>query len=673
MKPTGIRLKTSAAMLSAAMFSPAFAEPVTFEPIHITASRTQTDVTELSRNIEFLSSADIEQQQAASIPELLRYSPNIDLVGGPRSSVQSVNIRGLGGDRVLQLVDGVRQNFVSGHRPSYFLEPELLKSVEVIRGPASSLWGSGAVGGVVSQNTKTASDLLAGRTFGGFIKQGWRSNDDRSVTTMALATQQEDIGVLVSGYYRDGNDIKLGNNDRLSGSSMRDKGVMGKFDWQLDDNQHLTLNVRSSRDEGNVPSNGAAPFNDTSNFLIRRRNDTDHVSLDYRLNPHSDLINSQLLAYWNQTEMQEYRLSDLRADKTRIQTLGMSLNNQSTWQTVRWLYGVDAYQDKLSSSREGDNRPTPPDATTTIWGVYSEVHLPFAERWQLELGGRYDHFRTRASNLGDSRSDDAFSPSAALVWKTTEQWTMTLRYDEAFRAPTAEELYTTGTHFCITSTACNTFLPDASLKPEQAHNIELMTEFTDNDFWQQGDKLTFNAAIFRNHVDNFIEQQVDDPIFTSLPFPPFFSVDAGHTRYRNVDKARLTGGELGLNYQWAGYDIGLSYGRTRAENRKTGESLSGIPADKWVFNFAHTWAPTQLTAGLRLTHAEAQRRLPDNIDQQYDSYTVTDLYASWQPRQLDGLKLDLTVNNLTNRHYRMAFQALHMQGRDVRLTASYAF
>uniref|UniRef100_UPI003D2E7004 hypothetical protein n=1 Tax=Methylophaga lonarensis TaxID=999151 RepID=UPI003D2E7004 len=88
MKPTGIRLKTSAAMLSAAMFSPAFAEPVTFEPIHITASRTQTDLTELSRNIEFLSSADIEQQQAASIPELLRYSPNIDLVGGPRSSVQ---------------------------------------------------------------------------------------------------------------------------------------------------------------------------------------------------------------------------------------------------------------------------------------------------------------------------------------------------------------------------------------------------------------------------------------------------------------------------------------------------------------------------------------------------------------------------------------------------------
>lgn len=67
------------------------------------------------------------------------------------------------------------------------MDPELLSSVEVVRGPASSLWGSGAIGGVVSQNTKSAREMLdEGQSFGGYLKQGYETNGQRSKSSGAI-------------------------------------------------------------------------------------------------------------------------------------------------------------------------------------------------------------------------------------------------------------------------------------------------------------------------------------------------------------------------------------------------------------------------------------------------------------------------------------------------------
>jgi hemoglobin/transferrin/lactoferrin receptor protein len=125
--------------------------------------------------------------QAQSVAQTLLYEPNITTGGGPRAANQEVNIRGLTGNKVLQTVDGARQSFESGHRPSYFLDPELLASVEAVRGPVSSLWGSGALGGVVAQRTINAGDFLPGeRDLGGFVKTGFNSNNNQHTSTAAV-------------------------------------------------------------------------------------------------------------------------------------------------------------------------------------------------------------------------------------------------------------------------------------------------------------------------------------------------------------------------------------------------------------------------------------------------------------------------------------------------------
>lgn len=667
----------SVLLLSPLLVSTSHAQtPLQMEEIKITATRNAEQQELQSRNITFIDKAELDQVQATSVPQTVAHLPNVTLSGGPREDVQNVNIRGLGDNQVLQLVDGVRQNFMSGHRPTYFLDPELIKNVEVVKGPSSALWGSGALGGIISQNTIHAADLLGVRDFGGFIKQGYHSNSDKWLTTTALAGRMDSFDWLLSGFYRDGNEIELGNGENLEGSASRDKGVMAKVDWFIDDAQTATFNLRSSEVNGEVPSNGAADLS-SSNFMIHRENQSDHASVDYRLNPDNDWLNAQLMLYWNNTEMQEYRLSDRRADNTEIETLGLNLNNRTEMGNISFIYGVDGYQDKLSSSRGGLDRPTPPDATTEVWGAFTEVHIPFAEAWRLELGGRYDYFSTEAKNLNNDRSDNALSPSVALVWQTTDQLNLALRYDEAFRAPTAEELYTTGTHFCIdmpTSNDCNTFLPNPNLKPEEAHNIEFIADFNTQNVFAKQDRFGINGSVFYNNVDNFIEQRVDNPLFSFPIFLPFPVIDdAGQTTYNNVDKARLKGFELTFNYALNDFEAAVSYGQTRGEDKRTGEKLNGIPADKWVLDLSQRFFSRSVKTGLRVSHIETQNRTPADDSRDYDRYTLADIYATWEPVSMPDLKLDLSVNNLTDQYYRVAFQELYMPGRDVRLAVRYQF
>ncbi|MCX4192670.1 TonB-dependent hemoglobin/transferrin/lactoferrin family receptor [Methylophaga sp. OBS1] len=647
------------------------ADPLSLDKLEVSSTLAGFEYAN-TRHIESLEQQELDRRQAQSVPETVALLPNVSLRGGPRENLHTVNIRGLGANRVLQLIDGTRQNFESGHRPSYFLDPALLKRVEVIKGPVSSLWGSGALGGVISSETVHAADLLnGGENFAGFIKQGYNSNNDKWLTTTALAGRYGDVDLLVSGFYRDGNDIEIGGGDNLLNSAVRDRGMMAKMDWFIDPAQTATFNFRSSRVDGSVPSNGSAVPNDTSNFLIERENETDHASLDYRLNPDSHLINSKLKLYWNRTRMDESRISDDRPDDTKIRTLGINLNNRSDLGLVQLLYGIDGYQDKIDTSRGGVDRPVPPEATTDVWGAFVNMQMPLSQQWLVELGGRYDYFATEADNLNDDRSDNAFSPSAAISWLPTEDLRLTLRYDEAFRAPSAEELYTTGTHFTYGPFASNTFINDPNLDPEEAKNIELLLDYQLHDVFNSGDKVTWHASAFHNEVDNFIEQITTNYQQIFLPFDDdFYPLN---TEYRNVDEAQLVGFEIAVNYQWESWNTLVSYGQTRAQNKNTGEALSHIPADKWVVDLNKAWLADSLKTGFTITRVEAQRHLPTEISTDYDHYTLVDLYANWTPRDFENLTVDLTVNNLTDQKYIVAFEQLYMPGKDIRLGVRYDF
>lgn len=637
-----------------------------FKKVRVSATRIDTALDDVNRPVAVIDQDTINTMQAQSVAQVLRYEPNVTVFGGPRAGQQSVNIRGFTDEKVLQTVDGVRQDFNSGHRPRYYLDPALLKSVEVLKGPTSSLWGSGALGGVVAQTTVSARDLLKpNQNLGGLLSSGYNFNNNQTTTTAALAGRTAVIDWLVSGYVRDSDDLELGNGQTLQDSGSQDSGALVKAEWQIDDAQSLGINIRAAAVDGHIPNNGAA-LASSSNFVIDRQQRTSTVALDYTLNTRSPLVNASAKVYRNQVDMDEKRLSDSRADSTEQETYGLQLSNHSDFGAFSMLYGIDGYREDFSAQRSGANRPNPPEAITEVFGAFTEASMALNAKWSMTLGARYDDYRNEAQGFA-KRAENELSPSAALSYKATQWLSMTLRHDRAFRAPTAEELYTTGTHFCG-GPLCNTFIANPNLRPETAANTELLANMRFRGVFSD-DELRIDASVFENSVDDFIEQTVSGP----TAFGPRGPLNLGVTTFQNVDKARLRGAELSANYRLDALRVKLAYGQIRGEDKASGRSLSNIPADTLTADISYGFNNEQWRAGVRMTHAATQDRKPASDPNTYSGYTTGDLYATWSPQALPALNVGININNVSDRHYRRAFEQLFEAGREVITSVRYDF
>ncbi|GAB1119947.1 MAG: TonB-dependent hemoglobin/transferrin/lactoferrin family receptor [Shewanella algae] len=651
-----------------------------FDEVLVSATRIQEKVSESSRSAAVVGEEQLAEKQGDSVAEVLKTEANINIANGPRASAQQVEIRGLSGQRVLQTIDGARQNTSAGHRGTFFMDPELLSSVEVVRGPASSLWGSGAIGGVVSQNTKSAREMLdEGQSFGGYLKQGYETNGQRSKSSGAIYGAKGSIDWLLNGSYSDGDNIKAGNDNTLENSASRSRSGLAKFGWQLDEAQRLQLSGRINEISEAVPSN---PATDVSNSvpLVRRDSKDSNLTLDYSLAPSSNaLLDLDAKFYWNKTDYDENRLTKGQFDTTEYETLGFSIANRSQWQGLKLTYGLDGYRDQIETFRDDSGqsgqRPGNIDGESRVWGAFVAANIALGENWSLDPALRYDSFENESNNLGHSSDDDALSPSLALVWKTAPWLTLSARYDEAFRAPSVEEMYSSGTHYCIPpipnflpNGLCNTFEVNENLKAEKAKNKELKADMRFAEL-AGNDELVLSLSVFRNDVDDFIEQRVTNPLH-GIP-----GLEQ-NTRWDNVDKARLTGFELTGKYRINQTRLSLSYGQTEGKDRHDGGYLANIPANKLVLDLSQGIMAGDMKLGTRVSYNASQDRVPeDNPVNRYQDYTLWDVYLAWEPAMgtFEGLRVDFAIENIGDEEYIQAWQTLMDQGRNFKLSARYRF
>lgn len=161
---TPARSLISVAVLTA-LASAAQAEEVVVSdvPVVVTATRTSKTLDEAPSSIEVVDGKTLEREQPKTIGDALLDIPNVDVTAGESPVFTNVQIRGSDPDQITYLVDGVRQDnyTTSGNRPAFiFVDPELVKQVEVRRGGGSSLYGNGGIGGTLAVTTKSASDML---------------------------------------------------------------------------------------------------------------------------------------------------------------------------------------------------------------------------------------------------------------------------------------------------------------------------------------------------------------------------------------------------------------------------------------------------------------------------------------------------------------------------------
>ncbi len=160
------RMVLTAGVSALALAAPAMAETDTglgdeaSDVIVVTATRTQLTNFDYPGLTSVISLEALDQNRPSDLIELLEDIPALEVSGGPRRTGQTLSLRGLGRENVTLLIDGARQNFNSAHDGVLFLDPSLLGRVESVRGSASSLYGSGAAGGVVAFETLEADDIL---------------------------------------------------------------------------------------------------------------------------------------------------------------------------------------------------------------------------------------------------------------------------------------------------------------------------------------------------------------------------------------------------------------------------------------------------------------------------------------------------------------------------------
>src|SRR6218665_1259262 len=207
------------------------------EAIVVTSTRTATGVYDTLSGSSALTEDDLHTRYLnARLPDILTGIPGVSTQTSADDPGVAINLRGLQDfGRVNVLVDGARQNFQkNGHEANgtFYMDTQMLKSVDVTRGPISSVYGSGAIGGVVSFTTVDADDIiLEGADKGARLRTTYDTNGEGPTLNAIGATRLgENADVLVGGTFQKLDDYESGGGQTVnSAQSMKSGLVKGRF------------------------------------------------------------------------------------------------------------------------------------------------------------------------------------------------------------------------------------------------------------------------------------------------------------------------------------------------------------------------------------------------------------------------------------------------------------
>lgn len=712
-------------LLALLLISPSLAlaaEPVTqFDTVSVTATRTEQTLLEVPSTVSVHSEREIDQQNAKNLKDVLRYEPGVSVSGtGSRFGLSGATIRGIGENRVLTQVDGVRiaqSNFFSPFQDvrGTYVDLDTIKQVEVLRGPASSLYGSDAIGGAISFLTKDAGDYLEdGDDLYARLKTGYDGSDDSWQRSATFAGRSGTVDGLLHLGRRDGQSTDTWGGNGGVGSS-REKAnpldyttenLLAKLGWDYADGDRVQFTYERYQDDAN--SNLLSDINPRATFTSpaildsqsKDSVDRDRFSLEHTMGL-SSLLADQLkwqLNYQestnNQKTLQQRRtttgINRIRSRDSQYEERLWSLNTQldksfelaDTRHHV--IYGAEVKRIEASNLRKGrevrldtgatvpppENFPVSdfPDPTSDSLGLFVQDTIEMG-RWTFMPGLRYDYFRQTPhvtssylnglpSETDPSRiTDDHFSPKMAVTYQLTEHESVYGQYAAGFRAPSPVNMYG---EFSNPQQGYQQ-IGNPDLKPETSNSFE---------FGLRGryDLGSFGVALFYNKYKDFISTEtVADPDGTGLlTFQP---LNLGKVTIRGAEAK----GDIKLDaFMPQGTRALGSIAYARGKNEETGQPLNSVDPLKAVLGLGYD-APSGIYGGqLTWTLVQAKDRVDHSgdadllINSQFETpgYGVLDLSGWWQITQ------EVSVNgglfNVTDQKY---WNWGDVQGRDTDSTS----
>ncbi|MDP3897175.1 MAG: TonB-dependent receptor [Mesorhizobium sp.] len=636
--------------------------------------------------VTVLEQADIDTIQPATIGEIIRDIPGVNVTGSDRLLGQSFNIRGIGapentgdGGRIIVNVDGAQKFYEQYRLGSFFSDPELYKKVEVLRGPASStLYGSGALGGVINFVTKDASDFIAEGDTGALrLKADFNSNRNGYLFSSVLAQRMGDNAeFLLTGNYRFADAYKTGNDTVIIGSNFRAWSGLAKGTFKVGDEGTLRLSYQhwdSDLEDQQLSQTSTAAF-----FGLIDRHVVDQTAIAAYENPFTDnnLLDVKVSASYSNTSNSQ-RNADLRASCSAgsfaivcdsdyaYETWQLNAQNTMEWAGDNWknfltIGSQTSFQTRQADAYFNTGVPFPvtfhPEGTDLKTGVFVQNEFTWDERLTLIPGVRLDwHRLTPDGNVIDpgtgmtalGSSDTAVSPKLAAHYKFNDTFAIFGSLAHTERFPTLDEVFST-------ASSSATFLPSLDLRKEKSNNIEAGFAVSGFDLFQAGDTGQIKVTGFHNDVT--------DLIVLASPFAAGFNNRPG---FVNINNAEIYGFEVESAYDADYVFANAAYSYVIGKDTGTGAYLQTIAPHEISLTLGAKVPQHDLRFGWKARFvagpqdpardSDGPLPAPNATSTRFaTSFNVHDVFLSWTPQdgQFKGWEAHVGVDNIFDEQYK---------------------
>ncbi len=687
--------------------SPSSADAPTreFERVQVTATRTERAVADVPNTVDVIEREQLDDRLIRDIKHLVRYEPGVSVTSttGRFGALGGFRIRGLDANRVLILSDGVAVSdsfsfgsYLNANRN--FVDLDTLKRVEIVRGPASSLYGSDALGGVVAYVTKDPADYLdEGKDAYFGLKFGYEGEWSGLFGGATAAFGGERWSGLVAVGHRQGKETQnqgdnastdpdpvLGTHLRTAPNPQRRDGrsLLGKLVYAPGANQRLRLTVDANEDYGRIEAYSARTLASPFAAGIRDMDGRDHqtrarVSLEHEIDVlDAGFADSLSWRLYRQDSESTQHTRELRSNNTRRdmvhnfdqRTYGLQGLFYKAFDTGAvhhaLAYGIDASVTDSKEKRDGtstnlatgvvsnlvgqDRFPVRdfPISKTTKVGAYVQDEMRFADgRFSLIPGLRVDYYKLEPSldnifaedNPGvavEGMSETSVSPKLGGIWRFGEQWSLYANYARGFRAPPYSDVNVGFTNL----QAGYTVIANPDLKAETSNGYELGLRFA-------GPAVYAGLTGYYNDYRDFIESFVQVSAPGAMPIV-FQSQNVSDARIYGVEfKGGIEFGALGESLDGLSLRAAAAY--SRGDDKTHGTPLNSVDPLRGTLGLAYdreTWG-----AELVGTFARRKQRPADPSYYQPAGYGVLDLYAHWN--FAPGATFNLGLLNLADRTY----------------------
>ena len=665
----------SASIVLALSSTSAFAEDYAlFDEVVVSASRSEQQLEDVAASVSVVTSEQMEKNLASDIGDALRYVPGVDVNTDSRMGIQDINIRGMEGNRVNILVDGVTQpylydqayKFISSNRVT--IDLDMVKSVEVVKGSASSLYGSDGIGGIVAFQTKDPSDFMSSSdTYGGQVKLGYSSKDDTFSENVVLANRFGDLETMIAYTRKDFSEL---NNFQDNSGDLPDfapldtdgsnDNVLAKLQYQINQEHRIEFTGEYIDETSDSDLYHSTDQNVRSSDLTERRRISakhiwdgatliaDTVTTQVSWMSHSQENNTNRLKSGT-NELKDYTYSEegyqleVQADKLtyigdteHLLTYGLSASSKEFYNR-NLTRNLDTGDESLYFYQ--------PDADEYRYGVFLQDDFTIG-KLSLTPSVRFDSFKTKADIATPETPDLAYkeSTNSALtarlgaVYAVTDETKVYGQVSQGFRAPNFEELYYSmdGGVYAI--------LPNADLEAEESITYETGVRYND-------EKVALSFGVFYTDYDNFIE-------LTSFEHPDYMY---GVYQNVNINSAYTKGVELSgtLALDNALRGLSTSFAATYTEGEGTDgdgvkSPLNSINPWNVVTSLDFNSPNEKWGSSLKLNYI-AEKRTSDISDPNDSGYvgtpdaTIVDVTAFYKP--MKDLTLTAGVFNITDKEY----------------------